>query len=69
MENTHCYVGFLPCGCWDCVVVDSNKCPANTASAVSDFIKDGRKVERKLISFPRENDMGCTCNKTPELGI
>lgn len=60
-NHTHGYAAFSKCGCITGVVVD--EADADTAQAVAEFITDGRRVERMLISEINEIGFGCKCAK------
>ena len=49
MEDTHVYIGTLPCGCHVAAAVDSLDDKKLTAQSVQRFIQDGYSVTRHSI--------------------
>ena len=50
MENTHVYIGTLPCGCNVAAMVDMIDNPKETAKTVARMIRDGYAVSRHALT-------------------
>jgi hypothetical protein len=55
------YIGFKPCGCGVAVVVDDPKYVKSTAESVSEFIREGLKIERVSMDDYPARFNGCKC--------
>jgi hypothetical protein len=49
-ENTHVYIGTLPCGCHVAAAVDDIESPRQTAKYVAEMIRHGYSVTRHALA-------------------
>ena len=64
-DETPCYVGVRPCGCWVAATVDE---PRNTLvrKDVADFMRHGLTIERKPVWEVRLKLMRCIHDQAEE---
>ncbi len=68
-EDTHCYLGTMPCGCTVACVVDMVDLPKSTAKSVGEFIKRGYTVSRCELSKLHDGSVRLArCVHQPEGG-
>lgn len=61
------YLAISPCGCCSAVMSTGVDTPKEEAKQVSDWIKDGRTVERMTVEDARER-FKADCPHTPKWG-
>lgn len=55
------YVGIKPCGCMVAARVDNSKHKKEVAKDISDFVKQGLRVERITVNRVRKELKKCEC--------
>lgn len=53
-DNTHVYIGTMPCGCQVAAAVDCVDSPKQTAKWVAEMIRDGYAVTRHALTDFRD---------------